>query len=83
MYLTLDMAITDFNRGLLLDAKVQSAKDQKGYVISITSSLSVDGTRLLHCTARKKEPRVFKSVDGALNTLKTIGFTNFSIGAQK
>ena len=80
MELTMDKAKSEFARGLLTAAEVVPHNDV-GYKVKLTSALPADGIHYL-LDFRRKQPRVFRSVDSALNTIRDIGFKTISMRAE-
>lgn len=80
MLLTMDAAKTEFTRGLLASAEVIGV-DGMGYKVQLTSALPADGTHFL-LDARRKQPRIFRSLDTAANAIRDIGFSTISVRAE-
>jgi len=73
---TIVQAKRDFDNGLFKAFRID--RTMGGWVVALQGSGKLGEGFLLD--ARNKEPRVFKSVNGAVSTLGKIGFQVDSIG---
>lgn len=72
-YILSSMAKDKVRKGSVDSARIRGSKGR--YTISFTNSHSHDQSLTLSSSRQPYEPRVFKSVDGAIAELQRIGLT--------